>query len=448
MTSNLKTYKKISLDAYILCLWWLNILIQSFIEMGIIYQATFFITTILFIYLNKSNAIVLLLLSFYVPYTNSIPAPFALITFISFVIYLLKSRLDIKFFLSSRYIFTYVFFIFSIFYSIIFFDVGIATPKIINYLITLFSFCVFLLLFNQIESLSELHGAVKMVLIFSSLSFFISLGHYLEGNTTNLYLEILNNSNSEELINKLYTDVFSSVRRLVWPGVEPNFYSSAFIFSLSISLYFAKQNSKYYFVSFLILLSIAGTFSRTAFILGLLVVFISSISNKNKTVMFFGCSLLFMILVSFNLDYISRISSIIDNIVESGGTGRLTLLQQAIEIFANNPFGMGIGNLNNVDYNSHYITSGFSTHNSFLEILVESGIVGFLLFLLSIYFLLFNKKTLSFDNSQFKNSAFLGVVVTLIFYTSIPQSDFRFLYLICLIYTYHLRLSKDIMINT
>ena len=65
-------------------------------------------------------------------------------------------------------------------------------------------------------------------------------------------------------------------------------------------------------------------------------------------------------------------------------SGRLTSLRQAMVLFVKNPV-MGVGKANILTYGKRYISGGFAytdLHNGYLTILISSGIIGLIIFML------------------------------------------------------------------
>ena len=81
-----------------------------------------------------------------------------------------------------------------------------------------------------------------------------------------------------------------------------------------------------------------------------------------------------------------------------GGSGRFQIWKNAIDTFVENPiFGIGINATRN--YNMEVYSRGVYVHNTLLEVLVESGIVGLIIYLLFWISLLENSyKIYKFDN--------------------------------------------------
>lgn len=94
------------------------------------------------------------------------------------------------------------------------------------------------------------------------------------------------------------------------------------------------------------------------------------------------------ILVTFmKFDLYGILEARMNDFSNDGGSGRLDLWGRALDVFASHPW-TGIGANNFLDYNQSQFGDTLHVHNTFLEILAESGIIGILCFLLFILFVL------------------------------------------------------------
>lgn len=82
-----------------------------------------------------------------------------------------------------------------------------------------------------------------------------------------------------------------------------------------------------------------------------------------------------------NIDLYGMMGSRVDDFSIDGGSGRFQLWERAWEFFTNH-IVIGIGAFNFSDYNSFKYGDTLSVHNTFLDILSESGLIGFTIFLL------------------------------------------------------------------
>lgn len=100
-----------------------------------------------------------------------------------------------------------------------------------------------------------------------------------------------------------------------------------------------------------------------------------------KWLIIVGGSIVIILLMN-EIDVLSPITNRFENIGSDSGSGRLDIWSKAIITFLDNPFwGVGLNGIRS--YNLEHYGAKFNvfTHNSYLEVLVESGIFGFILFI-------------------------------------------------------------------
>ncbi|ALQ67319.1 O-antigen ligase family protein [Bacillus thuringiensis] len=137
------------------------------------------------------------------------------------------------------------------------------------------------------------------------------------------------------------------------------------------------------------------TFSRGGILALVLVVFVyvctSSFAKKIKIMM----SLLLFSVVIFSLSN-SVMGGQLDDILNKrisdfshdNGSGRFTLWEAAFKYYVSNPY-IGIGAFNFSNYYEFQFNEKLYVHNTFLEILSESGTIGFLLYSVFLIILMF-----------------------------------------------------------
>ncbi|PEC87223.1 polysaccharide polymerase [Bacillus cereus] len=137
------------------------------------------------------------------------------------------------------------------------------------------------------------------------------------------------------------------------------------------------------------------TFSRGGILALVLVVFVyvctSSFAKKIKIMM----SLLLFSVVIFSLSN-SVMGGQLDDILNKrisdfshdNGSGRFTLWEAAFKYYVSNPY-IGIGAFNFSNYYEFQFNEKLYVHNTFLEILSESGTIGFLLYSAFLIILMF-----------------------------------------------------------
>jgi O-antigen ligase len=176
---------------------------------------------------------------------------------------------------------------------------------------------------------------------------------------------------------------------------DPNFLQIQLPMALLFSFYyFQKYNGlarMVYLLSFIIIVvEYFLTASKMAFLTILLLVpfflFYSLKKSSARTLLLYGLVCVFIIynlnLIDFSFfEYnLERYQTLLSDNITNATSSRNYLFDAALEIFYANPaFGLGLGNTTNYLTLKYGVSSG-TTHNSFLHILSEFGIVGFVLY--------------------------------------------------------------------
>ena len=213
-----------------------------------------------------------------------------------------------------------------------------------------------------------------------------------------------------------------------------------FIFYLS----FSKQRNRLYYIALfcvpLFLLGILVTTNRGILIsFGILLVFIALFVKEKKTSIFFNIFIYVFLFLSisfillYNLGFTSHIITRIKQFFSSEGTIsiRLLLWRTAWESFITHPFtGIGSGGFarysilyvlstgNFGSYEMSAVESGVGTHNLFLNVLSETGLVGAIAYLA--YFIIvirFLFKIIKKYNSL--NPSSISIPIALVFFSYI-----------------------------
>ena len=133
-----------------------------------------------------------------------------------------------------------------------------------------------------------------------------------------------------------------------------------------------------------------------------------------------------------------------DSLSADGGSGRMTLWKNAITTFNKNPL-VGIGINSTLSYNSlYYGTKGY-IHNTFLEVLSETGIIGicmymlFLIVLLKIVYSVYRKD----NNTVFLVGTIIAMLIQMCFLSILLQEFFFFTVALIYAYNYHINKQKE-----
>ena len=99
----------------------------------------------------------------------------------------------------------------------------------------------------------------------------------------------------------------------------------------------------------------------------------------------------YIAIIELKFDVFSLVASRVDDLSSDGGSGRFELWSRALDYFSSHMI-LGIGAFNFSDYNLFDYGEQHYVHNTFLEILTDSGITGlffYLLFILIVFVQLF-----------------------------------------------------------
>ncbi|SDO15093.1 O-antigen ligase family protein [Halobacillus aidingensis] len=137
----------------------------------------------------------------------------------------------------------------------------------------------------------------------------------------------------------------------------------------------------------------------------------------------FAC---YIAIVYLRFDLFSILESRMNDFTSDGGSGRIELWGRAWEYFTTHKI-VGIGAFNFAEYNSFEYGDNLSVHNTFLDILSESGLFGiffYLLFLLLVVYQLYQSKIHKHKPYLFLTiigmvlqMGFLSVIINDIFFT-------------------------------
>lgn len=205
---------------------------------------------------------------------------------------------------------------------------------------------------------------------------------------------------------------------------DPNYLTGYFLFGYVFALYevlYGKFFIKkiFGFIEILIYVFIVvATGSRTGFITYLFItaiVFLGNFKFNRKTVLISISTLVFAIIAYIaitslvNPEALSRLT--FESIISSNGTGRFDLWDNALHIYSESSvfrkfFGYGSGSIRTV-YTSYGFINQVS-HNIFIEILLENGIIGLL-----VYTALIIKIVIMASQSSIKELLFilLGMII-------------------------------------
>jgi O-antigen ligase len=237
--------------------------------------------------------------------------------------------------------------------------------------------CYFIMryIFSRL-SIANLEKAISMVGILFNL---ISLMWYALGAYT-LHFNFFGNG-----IRSYGILMDRGVPRLVGTFTDPNIFAFGnFIFFYYYLTHLKEKRSKLGLL--LSTTTLLLTFSRGAILAVLFGIFIIFVSAKLKTkikMVLFGVPVVYaLIKAAYSFFYIDVIQIIMDRfkeVSEDDGSGRFDIWANGLELFSNHPiFGIGIYNYRS--YSNALFGIDHYMHNTFLEVLTESGLIGFVLY--------------------------------------------------------------------
>lgn len=225
------------------------------------------------------------------------------------------------------------------------------------------------------------------------------------------------------------------IPRLIGITKDPNFY--AFYSFLFLFLLFYKRKTVFeYFTFYLLLLTLILTVSRAG-LLAFIVVFLSIyliaflkgiFTLKIKRLNFFR--VLFMLMLYIVIFYLVMNNEFLISIIEKrldsagGGSGRFEIWLVGLELWMQNIF-TGIGYYNFLYYNVNLYGGSHYMHNTFLEVLVETGLIGFVFYLLFHIVVIVNIYKLSkYNKYQYILPTYLTMLIMMLSLSTIINEVF------------------------
>jgi hypothetical protein len=202
---------------------------------------------------------------------------------------------------------------------------------------------------------------------------------------------------------------------------EPNFLGMYFVFILQLFFLIIKKNYLKQIFALTILLAIYSTFSRAAIICGSIVYIFWTFYNikfkLKKENFIFIILIVCTIILSSNrlLTYNEEIENLylsLNNRDFTSDNTRFEIYNEAMSIFFKYPIGIGPSNYSVFTRNMFGFFAQNNPHNSFLTTLVEEGIIGIIILLVTIFFLI--RKMLKLTNLILTINIILFFVATLI----------------------------------
>lgn len=404
------------IDLLLLFIMWLIIFGESIVFVGAWLVYFYAFLNMILVLRKTSNGILVMLLIFYTPATALVGLPvgaFTLAVIILavkfFLIDLLLKNKSINF---NKIFYATVIFIVYVTFSVLY------SPNIdmalIQYRKYIEGLVVLMLFFATISNLNDLGRVYKFWVVSAAFSLFIKLTHIHFGIDTALFklLRDVDVGSRVDLAHRLTVKVGRDfANRILWPGQEPNYLSADLIYPFAISLGLFSANRSWNKLFWLILagmisVSVIGTYSRSGFISIVSVLFIFIILGNKRAIIpsvFVGAVLLAVVISIPQLH--DRIFSI-EKEVSGSGSGRFYLWKTALDMWLSSPI---IGNGLYAYYESHG-----AAHNTYLQLLAETGLIGTLLFLSVVLIAIgYNLKTKrNYADSKAPDVVFAKIILT------------------------------------
>lgn len=292
--------------------------------------------------------------------------------------------------------------------------------------ISLYLACYFILksiLRNSNDSIIE--KSLANVGIFFNIT---SLLLYVAG------LKTLSLGSEGERISHLGVMVDRSYPRLIGLLQDPNFF--VFYNTIFFAYFLCNANTfKNRLGLMLCLVTNLLTFSRGG-LLALIIIFgiyilLNNMVKQFQILLGLAASLAiiaYIAIVQLKFDIFGILDSRINDFSNDGGSGRFELWGRAWDYFSSN-IVLGIGAFNFSEYNSFQYQDDLTVHNTFLDILSESGIIGFASYLLFISLVVYQLiESRVYKKKPYLFLAFIGFVFQMVS-LSVIINDIFFMYL-------------------
>lgn len=218
--------------------------------------------------------------------------------------------------------------------------------------------------------------------------------------------------------------------RMVGTSIDPNIFV---LFNSLFFFYFLERRHKIGIA--LTITTMLLTFSRGGYVAILIPLIISFFGAKKegRLKMLIGVAVTmftipYLLKQLFKIDIWGIINERFISLESDQGSGRYEIWENALTIFQDYPlFGIGIYNFQ--QYNLHYFNDFHYPHNTYLEILVELGIVGLFLYLtlLVVFGLKLYQLQKAKRETRFLLLTFISMVISM-FTLSLAASEFMFLF--------------------
>jgi len=363
---------------------WVILVFNSWRNFSPIAEGFFYLILIIATLIESRNIPIFAVLPFYAPIMFMLPRPnvilFALLVSCGFLSGKLQQGLQLAI---NRLALSVLVFVMFCGLTIVFAPDTSEALRYIVFYVEAFVFLVVIMAF--LDSPRTIVILMKAIVVMAGAAFFISFAHYLWRDqmwATDYFLR------HAELQGNIGLDKFSIMYgsiirggRIVWSGVEPNYWAAQLQFPLWIGIGFIgasdRLRSRLFWgaMSVLVFLGILGTYSRAGLLNMLVLGFLFVLKERVRGIV----PLIVLVLVGATMVVsipllAERFGGIGESIAYSGGSGRFDLWILAVDAWLSSPiWGHGMS--------SYYTAHRMATHNTYLQILAEQGLVGLVLYL-------------------------------------------------------------------
>ncbi|MGP4062876.1 O-antigen ligase family protein [Halobacillus sp. H74] len=237
--------------------------------------------------------------------------------------------------------------------------------------------------------------------------------------------------------------------RLIGLIEDPNYF--VFYNTLFFTFYLCNRGSwKNNTGLLLCLITCVLTFSRGGLLILMIIFMVYFFLNKSANQWRLLISTFTFFLITWvssqamNFSILDILQSRFQDFSDDGGSGRFELWGRAWDLFSTNPL-VGIGANNFADYNAFEYGENLVVHNTFLEVLVESGIIGLFAYGLFVFTVLIQIFQAKFHRKYpFLFLTFLGFMFQMMFLSLIVNDMFLlFLALLATYFSYEREIGKE-----
>lgn len=335
---------------------------------------------------------------FYLPMAGvKLPAVFIIATATVGLINILKQKGKNWYLINRKTILLYSGFIALRFVSIVFVD---NADYFQRYFFVSFSVLIHIIVISfLIKDREDIPYILRMWGVIGALSAILGYLHFSMQNSVYLRQIFVETGDYDK---STIEGTFDYVR-WIWAGAEPNFQGLILLVPFAINFFFLtkKVNLLNVVLTVITFLGILGTFSRTSFLVSIIITGLYAIMPQNRNhrlnpnrlvlVSVLFVSLIFIVTTYFP-DFSDRIETIQEAARGNQGSGRFPLYKEALQNFFSNPlFGVGTGQTPVIS--KYHLES----HNLFLQTLGENGLFSFIILISLFWWYIREAYKLRFD---------------------------------------------------